>query len=290
MTASPDAHSIICAGRIYCDLLFSDAPRLPSFGTETFAGRLEVFAGGGAFITAATFCALGRPAALFGTLPAAPFGPIVERDIAKSGVDFSRCAAADIGSGPQVTVAIAGENDRAFLSHRAGVAIPPLSEEGFSGFGHLHIGELRTLCEHPELIAFARRSSMTISLDCGWDDELMTDPSGLEVLISSVDVFLPNDSEYAALLAAGLGFGENTLLAVKCGAAGAWGDAPNGPVHAETVAVAAVDTTGAGDAFNAGFISAWLAGDSMQTCLEQGNRCGRVAVSMRGGTAGLAYL
>jgi sugar/nucleoside kinase (ribokinase family) len=44
-----------------------------------------------------------------------------------------------------------------------------------------------------------------------------------------------------------------------------------------------VDTTGAGDAFNSGFIHSWLDGVNIQGCLLRGNECGAKAVSGIGG-------
>ena len=66
---------ILCVGRIYCDLVFSGVPRMPSLGSEVFAENVTLHAGGGAFNTAAAFSALGRKTALCGVLPAALADP-----------------------------------------------------------------------------------------------------------------------------------------------------------------------------------------------------------------------
>jgi ribokinase len=49
-----------------------------------------------------------------------------------------------------------------------------------------------------------------------------------------------------------------------------------------------VDTTGAGDSFDAGFISAMLEGLSGSECLERAVRCGTLSTRRVGGTAGQA--
>ena len=51
-----------------------------------------------------------------------------------------------------------------------------------------------------------------------------------------------------------------------------------------------VDTVGAGDAFNAGFLAAWLAGAGLAQCLDGGARTARVALMRSGGARGLAPL
>ena len=281
--------SILCAGRLYCDLVFTGVSNLPQPGSETFADDLSLHAGGGAFITAAAFSALGWNASVLGTLPAAPFDQIVRRDIAQTQVDDSLCNAAKPGDGPQITVAIARDGDRAFLSHKPGAALPEISH--FSNrFRHLHIGELRSLIEHPNLIAMARAADMTISLDCGWDDALLSQGADHADLIARVDVFLPNDSEYERLRASG--FPEKTadLTVVKCGSNGARCLTPDGWITKSTQPVKVIDATGAGDAFNGGFLSGWLSGETLDTCLATGNQCGAASVRHPGGIGGLADL
>ncbi len=275
--------AVLCVGRVYCDLIFSGAPRLPSMGTEVYAEGLELHAGGGAFITAAHLAALGRRSGLAACLPGAPFADAVRGDIRAAGIDTSLCALAPSGVDPQVTVVIAGQGDRAFLTRRTGPALPPLDIGDLirSGAGHLHIGELATLAEHPGIVAAARTAGMTISLDCGWDETL--DGSDLARLIAAVDIFLPNRSEAEHLSAAGLPERPAPLTVVKCGADGAralWAD---GSASAPAQAAVPVDTTGAGDAFNAGFLDAWLSGSPVPICLAAGNAAGARAIERCGG-------
>ena len=59
-----DLATVLSVGRLYCDLIFTDLPRMPTMGTEVYAGGFGVHAGGGAFITAAHLAALGHPSAL----------------------------------------------------------------------------------------------------------------------------------------------------------------------------------------------------------------------------------
>ncbi len=283
------AGGVLCAGRLYCDLVFTGLDRLPTLGTETFADDVGLYAGGGAFITAAYLAALGRPAALAATLPAPPFEALVQADLARFGVDAALCAPAAEGSDPQITVAITTAEDRAFLTRAAGPALPPLeaAEMGRLGLQHLHIGELRTLADAPWLLDAARQAGLTVSLDCGWEDAL---PEAAEALIAGVDLFLPNEAEAQRFLDRGLTLRGPMLTVIKRGAAGAvaldgakdW-DAPG-------QAARIVDTTGAGDAFNGGFLDRWLAGAPVPDCLEAGNRCGAAAVGAVGGTGGIAEL
>lgn len=273
---------IICAGRLYCDLVFADAPRMPTPGTEVFAPNLSLHAGGGAFITGATMAALGHTVWQFSTLPAAPFDATVVAQMAKHGVTATACKPATNGVDPQITVAIGTQGDRAFLTRADGPALPNLSSVDFASFGHLHIGELRTLQENPILIQKARAAGLSISLDCSWQDSY--DPQ-VATLIASVDVFLPNEREAAALTAIGVPPNCAHLTVIKGGQTGARARraADATWVKSAAVPVTVRDATGAGDAFNAGFLSEWLNHASLESCLIKGNVCGAAAVQVLGG-------
>jgi sugar/nucleoside kinase (ribokinase family) len=49
--------------------------------------------------------------------------------------------------------------------------------------------------------------------------------------------------------------------------------------------VVVADGTGAGDSFDAGFLAAFLGGESLQRCLQVGNACGALSTLGVGGTA-----
>ncbi|MDA8586853.1 PfkB family carbohydrate kinase [Rhodobacteraceae bacterium] len=277
---------ILCAGRLYCDLVFADAPRLPTLGTEVFAPTLSLRAGGGAFITGATLAALGHPVWQFSTLPAAPFDTIVLTDMKEHCVVATACKPAADGVDPQITVAIGSQSDRAFLTRADGPATPDPASIRFSDFSHLHIGELRTLQDMPVLLEMARSAGLTISLDCSWQDGY--DESVVD-LIAAVDVFLPNEREVAALATIGVPEACASLTVIKSGMDGARARMRNDNAwtHSPATPVEVVDATGAGDAFNAGFLSSWLDQAPLAKCLSKGNDCGSAAVQALGGAGGL---
>jgi sugar/nucleoside kinase (ribokinase family) len=232
---------------------------------------------------------LGWPSAIMAKLPAAPFDEIVLRDLDAAGINTDFCEAADPEAAPQITVAIPNSDDRAFLSHKSGKAIPS-TDPPKGAWRHLHIGELRTLLDHPELVTYARSQGMTISLDCSWDEDLMAMGQAVSEQINMVDVFLPNAAEYDHLKASGLSMEDGLLIVVKNGSKGAQalvnGEWINRSVELATV----IDATGAGDAFNGGFLVGWLSGDTIENCLDAGNRCGSAAVTKPGGITALTQL
>ncbi|MEM9969613.1 MAG: PfkB family carbohydrate kinase [Pseudomonadota bacterium] len=285
MRTSADKHPVLSVGRLYCDLIFTGLPRMPTIGTEVFTDGFGAHAGGGAFITAAHLAQLGHSSSLAAMLPASPFGELMRPDLEASGVDLSLCAPLAASEGPQVTVAMAEGADRSFLTRRAGAAFPKLSAADIARrqFRHIHVGEIASLVDRPDILNIARAQGATVSADCGWDDAL--DAGAVRPLLSMIDVFLPNEAEIEHLRKVGLSDARAPLTVVKKGARGASLMTNGSTLTAPAVATDVLDTTGAGDAFNAGFLSSWLRGAPLQTCLEAGNRRGALAVRTRGGFA-----
>ena len=143
-----------------------------------------------------------------------------------------------------------------------------------------------------ELFVRARAAGLTVSLDPGfdpqqrWGDELLS-------LLPLVDVFLPNEREACAIsgktepLAAlrALANG-HTRIVVKLGGDGCVTLRDDGtPLAVPAHAVAVVDSTGAGDSFDAGFLHAWRLGMPLRDCLRWGSACGSLSTRGMGGTA-----
>jgi 2-dehydro-3-deoxygluconokinase len=79
------------------------------------------------------------------------------------------------------------------------------------------------------------------------------------------------------------------IVAVKLGSGGAWATNGDEAFHGEALPVHPVDPIGAGDAFDAGFLCAWLAGASLRDCVEEGNLAGGLSVQACGDIEGLPY-
>ena len=280
MSAEP---VILSAGRLYCDVIFTGLPRMPTPGTEVFCDGVGFHVGGGAAITAGHLGALGNRTALAATLPAPPIDALILGELAAPGVDLTLCHPAPVDAAPQMTVALAHNGERAFVTHRTGPAIPDISADAARNLGvtHIHIGEMTTLVEHPGLLTLARELDATLSLDCSWDDHL--DPAKIEILLPKVDVFLPNEAEAGMLQQLGISNPFARTTVIKRGKDGALAICGDRRLHAPAKPAKVLDTTGAGDAFNAGFLDAWLRKAPLEACLAAGNARGAEAVTYRGG-------
>ncbi len=191
--------AVLSIGRIYCDLIFTGLQSLPQPGREVFAENMKMAAGGGAFISAAHLAHAGRAVALVARLGFDGLSRGLEPDLKIDGVDLRFLERAD-DAGPQVTVASVIGNDRAFLSRRAGSALPTTLSAAlqWKDAGHLHIAEFATLHEIPDLVRQAKAAGLSVSLDPSWDDARIHDPS-LLAACEGVDIFLPNREEAQAI-------------------------------------------------------------------------------------------
>lgn len=283
MSESTFNGTVLCVGRLYCDLIFTGVPQLPSMGTEVYAEGFGLHAGGGAFITAAHLSRIGFSTALGAFLPNSPFDALMRDELRQADLDLTFCTSSAPGLDPQLTVAISGGRDRAFLTRRSGAAFPDLSIEDLQrlNVAHVHIGELATLVEKPEIVEIARAVDASLSLDCGWDGNLVA--SDITPLLGDIDLFLPNQTEFNHLQELGVPGPVNGITVVKQGANGATAYCRGNRCSEPATQVNVVDTTGAGDAFNAGFLSAWLGGKAVKDCLRAGNLQGAAAISQIGG-------
>jgi sugar/nucleoside kinase (ribokinase family) len=190
-----------------------------------------------------------------------------------------------------VVVLVDGYGQRTMLSDRGagrGLLATDLPAEHLPGAAHLHVSGYVLLDERSRpagvaLLAAARSAGLTTSVDPQAIGPL-TDPAGFLGLVAGVDLLLPNTDELIALT--GSPDPESALalldtvgaVAVTRGAAGAsWVDRA-GVVHVPAERVATVDTTGAGDAFNAAALAAWLGGATATGTLLAGVRAGSSAV------------
>jgi ribokinase len=160
---------------------------------------------------------------------------------------------------------------------------------------HLHVASyfLQTALQPglPGLFRQARKIGLTTSLDTNWDPaEKWT---GVHSLLDLTDLFLPNAAEAQALTGltdagdAALSLAQHAkVVALKQGAQGALAAKENFLVHADAIPANVIDTVGAGDSFDAGFLYGFLNDWSMEKSLRLGTVCGAISTQSAGGTTG----
>jgi sugar/nucleoside kinase (ribokinase family) len=203
------------------------------------------------------------------------------------------------GEAHAVSVALSTRDDRAFVTFD-GVNL--VLEERLLAWLDAHPAEARHLhlaLGPRDLAAWRaaverwRAAGATTSWDFGWHEEL-PDRRGFGALVAALDWIFVNDREArhyagAATLARAMTRWAAMCRAtiVKRGALGATAMIDGKVLDAVARQVRVVDTTGAGDAFNAGFLSAMLAGKPAAACLRAGVAVGTRSTTAAGGLDGL---
>ena len=288
---------IVIAGEINADLIFTGVPALPQFGRETLAEMYVQCPGSSSMILAMGLARLGDPVRFVGRCGNDSFGQFCIDALDERGVDTVAIVPDDdLRTG--VTVAMSSHGDRALLTWPGAIAelaAADVSDAVFADAQHLHVSsyylQTKLRPQLGELFMRARAQGLTTSLDPGSDPEQRWGRELIDVL-RHVDVFLPNQSEAYAIT--GTDTPEEALRAldngvtrnvIKAGSRGAMTFDVDKVLIASGYAMQAVDTTGAGDSFNAGFLHAWLRDWPVFDCLRWGNACGALSTRGSGGTA-----
>jgi sugar/nucleoside kinase (ribokinase family) len=277
---------LLVVGDCNPDLLLTGSDLTPEFGqAEKRIDDAQLVVGGSAAIVACGAARLGLSVALAAAVGDDAFGRFMLEQVAARGVDVSPCRVVPaLRTG--VTVALVQDNDRAMLT--AAGSIPALTaadvpDELVAGARHLHVASYFLLDGlrpgMPELVDRAHAAGATVSVDPQGDPAGVWD-GGLPALAPSLDVLFVNEHEHRMLPGDGC-----PLVVVKRGARGASAIAGGAVVTAEAAEVETVDTTGAGDSFDAGFIAGRLSGLDVPDALALACACGALSTRALGGTA-----
>jgi sugar/nucleoside kinase (ribokinase family) len=296
-TAAPKIWDVITVGDVFVDIVMSGFAAMPKLGEEVECERLQYEAGGGAAITACGLAKLGCKTALLAVV-GKDDSDWFRRRIADCGVDVSHLMLHE-SEPTATTVSVSTNIDRAFFTYRgANKLLPelfsdPAFRQTLQQARHVHVAH--ALAPNT-LLALANElhdAGTTLSLDVGWSEDWLRDERSLRAL-KSIDLFLPNEreaelmtkqSEPEAMLQAFANAGLPTV-ALKLGANGSALLHAGKQSFAAAQTVTAMDTTGAGDCFDAGFLFAWLNGKTPMECLRIANICGALSTRALGGIAG----
>src|SRR5260370_33393708 len=283
---------VLVAGELNVDLVLQGYHAFPEPGKEVLVDDFVMVLGSASAICAMGLARLGDPVAFLGKVGEDPWGKYCLECLAGRGIDVSRVVPSSaLKTG--VTLAISSPRDRAlvsFLGATAALTAADVPDAALAGFHHLHVSSYylqeRLRPALRSLFARARRPGLTTSLDPGFDPSATWAPDLRETLVET-DVFLPNEVELRGLTGAddlgeslrSLAHGRTRTVA-KLGGEGTATLEGGQVVRVPAFPIEALDTTGAGDSFNAGFLHAWLAGAPIRDALSLCASCG--AVSARG--------
>lgn len=289
-------YDVAVVGEIYIDHVLTGFVKWPQPGEEVFTNEYVQEVGGGAAITACALARLGRSVSLIGVIGKNEMQWFAQR-LSSFGVSCSELRSRDGCTG--VTVSVSSNVDRAFFTY---IGENAHLEEQLSGDSvlehmsqarHVHFAMPIAASQARRLLSKLTAAECTTSLDVGHQESWLLDPAN-NITCKTVDYLLPNEREAKMIsnadAAAYLDFTRANKWpsgVVKMGAQGAIMRGDRETLRVVSPQVRTVDTTGAGDAFNAGFIDGLLEGETGEVCLRRGCVCGGLSTRARGALRGL---
>ncbi len=287
---------ILVAGEINPDLILTGDVD-PAFGqVEKLVEDASLTIGSSSVIFACGAARLGLKVAFIGVCGRDVFGRFMLEQMQQAGIDVSPVILREDGR-TGLSVILNRQADRAILTHAgliASLRAEDVTDDLLSKARHLHVASyfLQTSLQPglPDLFTRARSIGLTTSLDTNYDPHEQW--QSLDKLLAVTDVLMLNEREAVCLagipdlqLAALKLSAKVDTLAVKLGSNGALGMRGNQKVTLPSLAVSVVDTVGAGDSFDAGFVYGYLNRWDLQKSLQLGCACGALSTQKAGGTA-----
>lgn len=286
-------------GNLNIDLIIRNVPGLPAWGQEVMGSSHQQFSSGQAGYLAFALRELGIPTALVGNVGDDVYGHQILNDLRAFGAD-TRGVVVMPQKATGITLAIVrSDGERAFISDLG--CLNDFSEEmilqnwnqvepaGIVCLVGLFCTPALTFQAATRLLKKARSAGQTTMLDTGWDPKNWPEETlaGMRELLQQVSIFMPNWDEARAITgqktveeaAKDLQWKGPEIVVVKCGEQGSYVlcGQENGWVASRRVQV--LDTVGAGDVFNAGFLYGLRKGWSLQSCLAVGNSTSSLYIS-----------
>ncbi|MFC5468517.1 carbohydrate kinase family protein [Cohnella suwonensis] len=285
----------VVIGDANIDLVVPGQSQVPEPGQEVLVDNIAMHVGGGAALFAISLAKLGTRVAFNGVLGDDSHGRYIRDRFAEYGID-TRMVRTSREHNTGISIAFNPGSDRSFITYWGSnmeLRFDNLDIGQISQGAHVHLTGYKGKRNHDpylNLVKTLKDNGVTLSCDVGWDDSGEWD-RGVFELMPYVDVFLMNETE--CFHYTGMENVEESLkymsdygghVVVKLGKNGAIA-VKNGILYrVPGYSVEAVDTTGAGDSFNAGYLFGFLSGKNVETSMRYGNACGALSVSAYGGS------
>lgn len=290
MSAQTEKRSeVLVVGEYFCDLIFSGLGEVPRPGAELMAEGLTV-GPGGCYTMALALTRLGVAtcwACDFGT---DLFSRLVLEAAQRDGLDGAAFNHLDHDV-QRVSAAFSHQSERGFISFSQTRVAPPADGLVERLRPRWLLQSFRFEPDWLRFIAAARAQGAQVFADCRHGDFTLATP-GVRDFLTLCDVFSPNEAEALALT--GEAHVEAALarlaaltptVVIKRGPLGALGTDPAGGIEVAAPSVEVVDTVGAGDAFNAGFLAGVLGGHDFAASVALAVASGTLSTTGAGNSA-----
>ena len=290
------SYDVLVVGELNIDFILNDINQFPVIGKEVLADSMTFTLGSSSAIFACNLSTLGSRVSFAGKLGTDNFGDYIINALHAKGVNTnSILRSPDEKTGATVVLNV-GE-DRAMVTYpgaMANLTTDHITEQMMRQARHLHVSSvfLQPGIKKNIVTLFkkAKAAGLTTSLDPQWDPAEKWDID-FGSLLRYIDIFMPNEAELQAItriqdleLAVKALPLTNTLV-VKCGSDGASVWTSEGSIFQPSfLNKKVVDSIGAGDSFDAGFIHSFLQGKPLKNCLEFAALTGAINTTRAGGT------
>jgi len=288
---------VTMAGELNLDLILYGLPEQLEPERELLADRMALTLGGSSAIFAHNLATLGAKVGFISKIGEDAMGTIALEKLHEGGVDVSRVRYAPNGMATGLSVILQHPTWRNILTHLGTISeltFEDLDLDYLKSSRHFHLSSFylqRALQPRiAELFQILKAAGLTLSMDTN-DDPDDTWQGGLIDVLKYLDVFMPNEREARRIAgtenldAAIARLAEMVpLVVVKMGSKGALARRGHEQLTRAAIGVEPVDAVGAGDSFDSGFISQYVRGSDLETCLRYGNLAGAFSTTRAGGT------
>ncbi|HEU4636342.1 MAG TPA: carbohydrate kinase family protein [Edaphobacter sp.] len=288
---------VTIAGDMNLDLILYGLPRQMPLERELLARDFKLTLGGSSAILAHNLSALGSRVGMIGKVGRDEMGVLALERLQHAGVDLSHCIQTTDGTQTGVTILLhhgAARHILTYLGTMAELRTEELDADYLLQARHFHVSafflQKGLQSGLPALCRNLREQGMSVSLDTNDDPDDLWGEAFLAML-PQIDLLLPNEDEARRmartedLSQAVLWLAERVpVVAVKCGSRGAIVQRGSQRWEIPATTVEPVDTIGAGDSFDAGFLSRYVKGEPLDACAWAGNQTAAVSTLRPGGT------
>jgi sugar/nucleoside kinase (ribokinase family) len=285
---------IAIVGELNPDLIVYGAPQELPEEREILTSGFTLTLGSSSAILAHNLSLLGSKVTFSSRVGPDALGEMCCQWLKEAGVQVGHVVQSASGSNTGITLILPLTNSRRILTYPGAMfemGIDDLDLDYLATAKHIHLSSLflhRKLSPHiPELFREMKRRGLTTSLDTNDDPEDKWD-GVLEDVLPLVDVLLCTEDELAKIAkvepAVEHVAAKVPLLVVKRGARGASAYTEGQSIDVPSLRVDVIDTVGAGDTFDAGFLHQWVRKAPLERCVAYGNLAGGLSVTRTGGT------
>ena len=289
---------VLVIGELNVDIVATGLRGFPEMGAEILAQDCELTLGSASAIFAVGMSKLGHKVTFVSQVGRDSFGDFCVAKLKQLGV-----ATGNVARKPNektgVTLALSGKRDRALVTYPGAIAsltADRVDDRLLKKHDHVHLTsyylQKGLQPQFGEILQRAKALGLTTSFDPNSDPSDRWN-SQINSVLKYTDVLFVNEREAIKLTKANKAQAALKMLGakvpcvvVKRGAKGAIAIQDDEALTDSGFRVKAIDTTGAGDSFDAGFLSAYLMKQPLAECLRFGNACGALSAISIGGTAG----